>query len=277
MTARLYIVAGPIGNFEDITLRALKVLRTVEIIAAEDTRQTGRLLAHHNIPTTGRMLSCHEHNEQQRTRQLLNHLQQGKSVALVTDAGTPGISDPGFRLIKGALAKKLAVIPVPGVSAAITALSVSGLPTDTFVFAGFPPRKKTGRKERLRALAAEPATLIFYESPRRIIDFLTELRAVMGDRQGVLCREMTKAYEEFLRGSLSEIAAVLQNKETVKGEITLIVAGADPARAVLNRDDIRQALEIGQNSPSELARQLSARSGLPRRQIYQEILKLQKE
>lgn len=277
MTARLYIVAGPIGNFDDITLRALAVLKTVDRIAAEDTRRTGRLLTHHGLAADGRMLSCHEHNEKQRLSQLLRHLQKGKSVALVTDAGTPSISDPGFPLIKAALAANIEVVPIPGVSAAITALSVSGLPTDSFVFSGFLPKKTGRRKERLQVLAAEAATLIFYESPRRIEALLTEIFEIMGNRQVVVAREMTKPYEEFLRGTVSEIRSALQNKTAVKGEITLIVAGADQGKTPLDRDDIRRALATGQSSPSELARQLAACSGRPRREIYEEILRLQKE
>lgn len=275
MKPGLYIVACPIGNVDDITLRALKVLKTVDIIAAEDTRRTRRLLADLGIAAEDRLISCHEHNEQQRVENLLDRIGQGKSIALVSDAGTPSISDPGFPVVKAAIDRKISVTPIPGVSAAITALSASGLPTDSFLFAGFLPKKENKRRERLQTLAKTPVTLIFYESPHRIVDFIKELIKEMGDRDGVVCREMTKPYEEFIRGRLSEIVEHLKQKDAIKGEITVIVAGAgNPGTSVLTEATIRAAMETATDSPSELARQLAAQYGLPRRRIYDQILKL---
>jgi 16S rRNA (cytidine1402-2'-O)-methyltransferase len=273
----LYIVACPIGNADDITVRALDALKTADLIAAEDTRQTRRLLAHHGISAGNRLISCHEHNERQRVEQLLTQIDQGKSVALVTDAGTPSISDPGFPVVKAAIARGVKVVPVPGVSAATTALSVSGLPTDAFVFAGFLPKKGNKRRDRLTTLAEEAATLIFYESPRRIAKLINELTIAMGDRQAVVCREMTKPYEEFLRGRLSEIAAGLRQKDAVKGEITVIVAGASSEGPELSLSDLQKAIQESKLSPSALARQLSEKYGRPKRQIYEDILTLTKK
>lgn len=274
-------MACPIGNVGDITLRALEVLKTVDIIAAEDTRRTRRLLTELGIAADDRLISCHEHNERQRVENLLDRIGQGNAVALMTDAGTPSISDPGFPVVKAAIERGITVVPIPGVSAAITALSASGLATDSFLFAGFLPKKGGKRRERLQALAREPATLIFYESPHRIADFVRELIKEMGDRDGVVAREMTKPYEEFIRGRLSEIAEILKQKDAIKGEITVIVAGTaaagDPQAPELTEADIKAALEASSDSPSELARQLAAQYGLPRRRIYDAILKLKQK
>ena len=276
MTALLHIVSCPIGNPDDITVRALAVLAQADIIAAEDTRQTKLLLSHHGLKSAGRLVSCHEHNEESRLQELIKSLRQGQSVALVTDAGTPTISDPGFPLVRAALEQQIKVVPVPGASAAITALTVSGLPTDSFVFAGFLPKKGNKRQERLTALSTERATLIFYESPHRLPRLLEELKQIMGERQAVVGREMTKPYEEFVRGTLSEISAILNDRATIKGEITVIVAGATVQRQQLSRDDIEQALKDSDCRPSELAKQLSLQSGRPKREIYEEILSLKK-
>ena len=211
----LYVVATPIGHLEDITLRALNVLRAVDLIAAEDTRHTRRLLAVHGIQK--RLVSYHEHNERQRTAELIAKLNQGFHLALVSNAGTPAVSDPGFRLVAAAVDQGLTIVPVPGASAAIAALSVSGLPSDTFTFVGFPARRKAKRTQQLRQLAELPHTLIFYQSPKRLLAFLEELRAVCGDRRAVLGREMSKMFEEFLRGRLSEISTALGRREEIKG------------------------------------------------------------
>ena len=181
----LYVVATPIGNLDDITIRALKTLSAVDLIAAEDTRHTKRLLDRHALPA-GRQISCHEHNEAERVAQLLAALREGKTVALVSDAGTPGVSDPGYRLVQAARAAGFSVVPIPGASAAVTALSAAGLPTDAFLFVGFPPRKQGALKRDLAALAAQRATLIFYESPRRLLTLLQALRDALGDRRAVL-------------------------------------------------------------------------------------------
>ncbi|MCK5418905.1 MAG: 16S rRNA (cytidine(1402)-2'-O)-methyltransferase, partial [Desulfobacterales bacterium] len=197
----LYVVATPIGNREDITLRALNILRDVDLIAAEDTRKTGNLLAHYQIKN--RLISFYEHNEKKRTPEIIGKLLDGISIALVSNAGTPSISDPGYRLIEAAIANKITVSPIPGVSAATAAMSVSALPTDSFVFIGFLPRKKAKRQQFLNELAVEPRPVIFYESPKRILTLLEEIISCMGDRPAVLAREMTKLHEEFIRGSVS--------------------------------------------------------------------------
>ena len=218
----LYIISTPIGNREDITLRALRVLREVDLIAAEDTRHTGLLLKHFGIETS--LISYFEGNELKKRDLLLFRLKQGDSVGLVSDAGTPGISDPGFRLIRLAIENRIPVVPIPGPSAVITALSVSGLPTDAFFFKGFLPHKSKKRRELLENLEDVRETIIFYESPHRIAETLKDILDILGDREIVLARELTKLYEEVLRGRVSEI----QNQVTgrrIKGEITLIVSG----------------------------------------------------
>lgn len=274
----LYVVATPIGNLEDITLRAIKTLQAVDLIAAEDTRHTRRLLAHYAIGTP--LISCHEHNEQQRTPELIDKMRAGASVALVTDAGTPSVSDPGYRLVCAALEAGLKLFPIPGVSAAITALCVSGLPTDAFVFVGFAPRKAGKRRELLNALAAEPRTLVFYDSPRRVGGLLQELRTLMGDRPAVLGREMTKLHEEFIRGRLSEIQARLADRAAVKGECTLLVAGRPDSDT--RADDqldaaLAQALEQPGASLSHLSQTLARQYRLPRRTVYTRALELRRK
>lgn len=272
----LYVVTTPIGNLADITLRALSVLAAADLIAAEDTRQTRRLLSAHNID--GRLISYHEHNEIRRTPELLDRLTQGQTIALVSDAGTPTVSDPGFRLVQAAAQQGIAVIPVPGVSAAIAALSVSGLPTDQFTFVGFPARKKARLREQLASLAALPHTLIFYQSPQRIVTFLQELLETFGDRQAVLGREMTKLHEEFLRGPISLILDELSQREAVKGECTLLVAGAPAASVSTDAADvddaIRAALAAGDQSVNDIAKSVAAAYNLKKKTIYQRVLAL---
>jgi 16S rRNA (cytidine1402-2'-O)-methyltransferase len=218
----LYIVSTPIGNMEDITLRALRILNEVDLIAAEDTRRTGLLLKHHNIHKP--LTSYFEGNEQKKKEFLLVKLKEGHRIALVSDAGTPGVSDPGFRLIQLAIQHRIPVIPIPGPSAVITALSVSGLPTDAFLFEGFLPHKSKKRGELLRRLEEARETLIFYESPHRISETLKDILEILGDREIVLTRELTKPYEEIFRGRVSEIQNQIGNKR-IKGEITLVVSG----------------------------------------------------
>lgn len=272
---RLYVVGTPIGNMADITLRALTVLDQVDLIAAEDTRHTQRLLSHHNLDTS--LISYHEHNEERRTPELVERLWRGESIALVSDAGTPTVSDPGYKLITVAISRGISVVPVPGVSAVTTALSVSGLPTDAFLFIGFPAKKRGRRSEQLSALSREPRTLVFYESPRRITAFLGEIQDEMGDRRIVLCREMTKSYEEFLRGAVSEVAAALDAREQVKGECTLLVAGAGGAAevdmgAVL--DDLKALLSEGGAGLGQISRRVAKEHGVSRQWVYAEGLKL---
>jgi len=272
---KLYIVATPIGNKDDITLRAIKVLGEVDLIAAEDTRETGKLLAYHKIKNN--LISYHEHNETRRAPELINKLEKGLSLALVSDAGTPSVSDPGYRLINEAIAENIRIIPVPGVSAATAALSASGLATDSFIFIGFTTKKKVKRKKQLKKLADENKTIIFYESPRRVLSFLDEIIEIMGDRYAVLAREMTKRYEEFIRGLLSEIKNNLKKRSSIKGEITLLVAGNDSsARVSMDavRADIVKCLKVKGTRLSELARILSKKYDLPKNVIYDEALKI---
>ncbi len=274
---KLYVVATPIGNREDITLRALRTLREVDLVAAEDTRHTGRFLEYHGI--RNKLVSYHEHNERERTTHLVKQLKQGASIALVSNAGTPSVSDPGYRLVNEAVARGIAVIPVPGVSAAITALSVAGLPTDAFVFKGFLPRKKNQRLALLETMVHEERTLVFYESPRRILRLLDEIQRVMGDREVMLAREMTKLHEEYQRGPISKIIAVLANRPSVRGECTLLVAG-NTGRREVKMEDIRDALRQGFKDSNQrlsgLTKAVADRFGLSKKKVYEEALKLKK-
>lgn len=277
-TGRLYIVATPIGNKNDITLRALNILRSVDVIAAEDTRKTRRFLAQHDVE--GRFVSYHEHNEKEKSPKLIKQLIKGASIALVCNAGTPTLSDPGYRLIESALANDLPITPIPGVSAATAALSVSGLPTDSFTFIGFMPKKKGKRLTLLSGLAAESRTLIFYESPKRVVMLLEEMLAVLGNRSAVLAREMTKLHEEFLRGRLTEIAENLKKRPEIKGECTLLVAGSQKTVSVdwdSVRSEIQLALKSKKESISQLAKTTAKKYGLSKNKIYDEALKIQKQ
>ena len=222
MKGTLYIVSTPIGNLEDITLRAVRILKEVDLIAAEDTRHTGLLLRHFGIQKP--LTSYFEGNELKKKEWILSRLNQGDRIALVSDAGTPGISDPGFRLIQVAIENLIPIVPIPGPSAVITALSVSGLPTDAFLFKGFLPHKSKKRKDLLKQLEETKETLIFYESPHRLNETLKDILDILGDREIVLTRELTKIYEEILRGKVSEIQNQI-TKRKIKGEITLIISG----------------------------------------------------
>ena len=227
----LYIVATPIGNLEDITLRALRVLRSVDRIACEDTRQTQKLLSHYDIhvPT----VSCHAHNEGQRSRELVAELQAGATIALVSDAGMPGVSDPGAHLVAQAVAAGIAVIPIPGASAAVSALTASGLDTDAFLFLGFPPPKRGERRSFFENVRGERATLILYEAPHRILEGLRDAMEVFGgSRRAVVGRELTKLHEEFVRGTLQEVEQIFSSRELVRGEMTLLIAGAGVSQSV---------------------------------------------
>lgn len=218
----VYLVATPLGNLEDITLRALRTLREADLIACEDTRHTGRLLEHFKIDKP--LLSCHEHNEPARARDIAARAAGGASIALVSDAGTPGISDPGFRVVRAALEAGVEVVPIPGPSAVVAALSASGLPTDSFLFKGFLPPRKAPRRVALRALAASRSTLVLYEAPHRILAALADLRDVMGNRRVAIAREMTKLHEEFLRGTAGSLLEELAGRTAVKGELVVVVA-----------------------------------------------------
>ncbi len=223
----LYVVSTPIGNLEDITLRAVRILKEVDLIAAEDTRRTGLLLKHFSIE--GRLTSYFQGNEIEKKELILSRLKDGDRIALVSDAGTPGISDPGFRLIRAAIEEQIPIVPVPGPSAVITALSVSGLPTDAFLFKGFLPHKSKRRRDLLHEIAEMGDTLIFYESPHRIAETLKDMLDLLGDRNIALTRELTKVYEEVLRGKVSEILEGVSSRR-LKGEITLIVSGKPRTR-----------------------------------------------
>ena len=274
----LYVVATPIGNMEDITIRALKTLGEVDQIAAEDTRKTRRLLSKHNIKSS--LISYHEHNEAERTPQLIASLNKGNSIAIVCNAGTPTISDPGYRLIEAAIESNVNVIPIPGVSAAAAALSVAGMPTDSFIFMGFLPKKKNKRLQQLSEIAGEPRTIIFFESPKRILTLLAEIKETMGNRKVVLAREMTKLHEEFIRGSITDISKSLKHRTSIKGECTLLVAGSGtdvclPWETVRNK--IEAAVLNQQDSLSTIAKKLAKQSGIAKNKIYSEALKISKE
>ncbi|MGD9008364.1 MAG: 16S rRNA (cytidine(1402)-2'-O)-methyltransferase [Desulfobacteraceae bacterium] len=273
----LYIVATPIGNLEDITLRAIRVLKEVDLIAAEDTRHTRRLLTAHGIHTP--VTAYHEHNEQRKTSELIEKLQAGTCMALVTDAGTPAVSDPGYRLVQAAVDRRIPVSPIPGVSAPIAALSAAGLATDAFTFVGFPPRKKSRRLSQLEQLAKLTHTVVYYQSPKRVLQFLKELLVTCGDRPAVLARELTKMHEEFLRGSISQVIAGLENRQEVKGECTLLISGAIDASPSKTDIDaaIIAALESSEQSLSRMAKDLALRLGVTRKSIYDRALELKKE
>jgi 16S rRNA (cytidine1402-2'-O)-methyltransferase len=221
MAGTLYLVSTPIGNLEDITHRAVRLLGEVDVIACEDTRHTRKLLNHYGINT--RTISYHEHNERERAVELIKQLKRGSDVAVVSDAGTPGISDPGFRLARLAIENEVRVVPVPGASALITALVASGMPTDEFFFGGFLPARSGARRARLSELRSIPATLIFYEGPHRIAATLKDARDILGEREAVVARELTKMHEEIARGRLSELAARFSSAQSARGELVLII------------------------------------------------------
>ena len=243
--AALYLVGTPIGNLEDITLRAVRVLKEVDVIACEDTRQTQKLLNHYGITT--RTISYHQHNEMTRSAELVKSLQEGGSLALVSDAGMPGISDPGFRLVSLAIRHRVPVVPVPGAAAFLAALVASGLPTDSFRFSGFLPAKRGERRAALEAIKSSPRTQVFYETPHRIVEALDDVVEVLGGlRRVVIAREVTKLHEEFLRGRAGEVVETLKSRDGVKGEITLLIGKAEEAPAQASaesRVSLRQRVE----------------------------------
>jgi 16S rRNA (cytidine1402-2'-O)-methyltransferase len=264
----LYVVATPIGNLEDITLRALRILKEVDFIAAEDTRHTKKLLTHYDIPTP--LTSYYDHIEADKAPALIAQLQAGKNIALVSDAGTPGIADPGYRLVKGAAEVGIAVVPIPGPSTVTALLSVGGLPTDRFAFEGFLPAKSSHRRKVLQQLKDEERTLIFFESPHRLLESLLEIEAVLGARLIVIGRELTKRYEEVLRGTISEVRASLLTRE-VKGEVALLITGATKKTRreaeELVIENIRELLNM-ELSLKEIAQIISKQHGIPKREAY---------
>lgn len=267
---RLVLAATPIGDVEDASPRLRALLASADVIAAEDTRRLHRLVTALDVQLGGRVLSYHEHNEGERTRDLVVAMQSGQTVLLVTDAGMPSVSDPGYRLVQACIAGDVTVTVAPGPSAALAALAVSGLPVDRFCFEGFLPRKSGQRRERLRGLAREPRTMVFFEAPHR-------LSAVLGDmaelwdatRPAAVCRELTKTYEEVRRGTLTELAEWAA--DGVRGEITLVVAGASPEQLSLTDDELRDAVQAlvasGQTRKDAVA-EVAERTGLPRRRVY---------
>jgi 16S rRNA (cytidine1402-2'-O)-methyltransferase len=267
MSGTLYIVATPIGNLEDITLRAIRTLKDVDIIAAEDTRHTQTLLRHFTINTP--LTSYHDHNERAKTGQVVARLERGESVALVSDAGTPGISDPGYRLVLEATRLGIRVVPIPGPTALIAALSVSGLPTDGFNFRGFLPARKRERRSKLQELRLERYSIVVYETPHRLKESLDDIREILGDRRMVMGREITKIHEEFLRGRISEVIAEVSRRE-IRGEVTLIIEGGsdvDPPSEEALREEIAKLLADGLRV-KEVAEVLGEKYGYSKRQIY---------
>jgi len=267
----LYVVATPIGNLEDITYRAVRVLSEADLIACEDTRQTRKLLDHYGIakPT----VSYHEHNEAERAAELVERLRAGAVVAVVSDAGVPLVSDPGYRLVRAAVEAGIPVVPIPGPSAVLAALAASGLPTDAFHFAGFLPSKPVQRAKVLETLAGEQATLILFEAPHRAVEALRAIEEVLGARPVVVARELTKLHEEFLRGSAPEVRAQLETRESLKGEITILVGKATgPAPDDRPLEQAVEELVSGGVPRMEAIKRVARRRGLSKRQVYAELL-----
>ena len=267
---RLILAATPIGDVRDASTRLREVLATADVIAAEDTRRLRRLVTSLDLDLPGRVVAYHEHSEGTRTRQLVERLLEGATVVVVTDAGMPSISDPGYRLVSAAIIAGITVTAVPGPSAVLAALALSGLPVDRFCFEGFLPRKSGQRKQRLRELASESRTMLFFEAPHRLAAVLVDAAEVLGPtRKAAVCRELTKTYEEVKRGSLSELAEWAA--AGVLGEITLVVEGADDSVPDLSDDDLRQLVvtkEAEGRSRKDAIADVSARTGLPRRKVY---------
>ncbi len=273
----LYIVATPMGNLEDITLRGIRVLKEADLIAAEDTRHSKRLLTHYGITTP--MVSCHEHNEAQKAQDLIARLKAGKTIALISDAGTPLISDPGYRLVLEVTQENIPVVPIPGCNAGIAGLSASGLPTDSFLFCGFPPKKQAKQSQVLSALQSQPATLIFYESPKRIKALVQRSLQVFGDRSACVAREITKRHEEFIRGSLSDIFTNLDSRDQVKGECVLFIHGATESKTEISTEELDELIKTRltlETKTGALAKELSVSLNLPKKLIYDAILALKK-
>jgi len=271
LPATLYVIATPIGNLEDITLRALRVLREeVALIACEDTRQTQKLLSHYEIRKP--LISYHEHNEVARTKQILETLERGESVALVSDAGTPLISDPGYRVVHAAVEKGVLVVPIPGASAALSALAASGLATDEFRFIGFLPPKAVARRKLLEGLAERSATIVAYESPHRLLESLGDIAQVLGPRDMVVARELTKLHEEFIRGSADTVRNELERRGTVKGEITLVIGKAEDRPPV---QDLAAEVSRLQKELSidrmEAIKIVARQQGLPKQEVYRRV------
>jgi 16S rRNA (cytidine1402-2'-O)-methyltransferase len=274
-TGCLYLVATPIGNLEDITLRALRILKEVDQIACEDTRHTQKLLSHYNIQKP--LVSYHEHNEMTRAPELVLAMEQGAQIALVSDAGMPLVSDPGYRLVTLALRHHLPVVPIPGAAALLAALSASGLPNEEFLFAGFLPARTGERRRALERLRIEDRTIIFYEAPHRIEETLADAREIFGDRPACLAREVTKLHEEFRRGTLSELAASLSDKPA-RGEITLLIGAVPPEERAAQRDTsqslserVEELIRQAKLDRKEALKLAAKERGMTKRAAYQEL------
>ncbi|HYA14430.1 MAG TPA: 16S rRNA (cytidine(1402)-2'-O)-methyltransferase [Syntrophales bacterium] len=269
----LYVVATPIGNLEDITLRAIRVLNEVQLIAAEDTRRTKKLLDKYQIHTP--MTSLYEHIEGKKSGLLISKMNAGADIAFVSDAGTPGVSDPGYVLINKALTNGVRIVPVPGVSAVIAALSVSGLPMGSFAFFGFLPARHGKRKQFLSSLIDEPKTLVFYESPKRLVASLRDIDSMLGCRKVVVLRELTKVFEEIMRGTASDIIDKLKEK-AIRGEITLVVAGKEKSPPFFSDDEIIDRFEklrqISNFSRRDIIEKLAQELGISRKRIYRLVI-----
>jgi 16S rRNA (cytidine1402-2'-O)-methyltransferase len=272
LPASLYIVATPIGHLNDMSMRAINVLHSVDLIAAEDTRHSARLLRHFDIWTP--LISYHDHSETSDLDGMLKRLRAGEAIALISDAGTPLVSDPGYKLVVACHREQIPVVPIPGPSATITALSAAGLPTDHFYFEGFLPPKPGQRANRLKALTAIEGTLIFFESPRRLAVSLEAMHQVLGDREAALCRELTKAHETIYRAVLSELHEfVLSDANQQRGEVVILVHGFDPAMVTLTPETARLLARLADELPPRRAAAVVADiTGLPARQLYQWLL-----
>lgn len=272
-TGTLFLVAVPIGHPDDLTLRARDVLRRVSVVAAEDTRHFATLARHHEIPT--RAVSYHDHNEAARTRELVTRLQNGEDVALVSDAGTPLVSDPGYRLVRAAIDAGVTVTSLPGPSAVTTALAASGLPPHPYRFLGFLPRTAAQRRATFEAVAGDPATLVAFEAPRRLADTVRDALAVLGDRPACLARSLTKPHERYQRGGLGALLAELEAEGEVRGEATLVIGGADRVRAALDEAEDDARLLLAGGAPAKAVQDLLVRRhGLAKRDAYALVLRM---
>ncbi len=272
MNGALYIVATPIGNLEDMTFRAVRILKEADLIAAEDTRHSRKLLSHYGISTP--LTSYYDHNQSLKGERILSVLREGKTVALITDAGTPCISDPGYQLVRDTLAEGIKVVPVPGVSAVIAALSSAGLPTDSFIFSGFPPNKEVKRRVFLATLATEERTVVLYEAPHRLAATLSDIAAIMGDRKIVVARELTKIHEEFIIGKPLEVRESIKDGRE-RGEAVILISPSDKISGISGsstvEEQLRAALDRGY-TVKEAAALVAASTGEPRREIYAKAL-----
>ena len=270
MPGRLYVVSTPIGNLEDITYRAVRILKEVNWIACEDTRTTGNLLRHYGIATP--TVSYHEHNENERAAELFARLQAGETGAIVSDAGTPLLSDPGFRIVRGAAQAGIRIEAIPGPSAALAALVVSGLPTDQFHFGGFLPPKRGQRVRLLESLANEAATLVFYEAPHRIVESLTDIVAVMGRREIAVARELTKIHEEVVRGPAAEVLARIGARESIKGEFVILISkSTEPKHDDTPIEDAIEALIGAGIERMDAIKTVARQRGLSKRDVYRRV------